>query len=187
MVATTMSLLVEKDLHPAIQLLFLMAADALGDSRDLFFAKPDEFPSYTDHAVPLSPVAKEYFRFGAPYALKFFPFWVVSFFERMWLLLLAVVAVGYPLYRLLPNYRNIHSKIEITGAYQNIREAEDRIRAAKTFEEVHGEIINLVNLEKELTEMWIPIDNMSSYYSLVSALGTVQKLAKERADVLSKI
>ena len=187
MVATTMTLLVKKDLHPAIQLLFLMAADALGDARDLFFAKPDEFPSYTDHAVPLSPIAKEYFRFGSPYGLKFFPFWVVSFFERMWILLLAVVAVGYPLYRLLPNYRNIHSKIEITAAYQNIRETEDRVRAATTYEDMQSELAYLVQLEKDLTEMWIPIDNMSSYYSLVSALSTVQKLAKERADLLSKV
>lgn len=187
MVATTMTLLVEKDLHPAIQLLFLMAADTLGDARDLFFAKPDEFPSYTDHAVPLSPVAKEFFRFGSPYGLKFFPYWVVSFFERMWLLLLAIIAVGYPLYRLLPNYRNIHSKIEITGAYQNIRETEDRIRASKTSEDIQAELVALEQLEKDLTEMWIPIDNMSSYYSLVSALSTVQKLARERADLLSKI
>jgi len=187
MVATTMSLLVEKDLHPAIQLLFLMAADSLGDARDLFFARPDEFPSYTDHAVPLSPIAKEYFRFGSPYALKFFPFWMVSFFERMWILLLAVVAVGYPLYRLLPNYRNIHSKIEITGAYQNIREAEDLLRAATSSEEVQSEMLKLEQIEKDLTEMWIPIDNMSSYYSLVSALSTVQKLAKERLEKLSRV
>lgn len=187
MVATTMTLLVEKDLHPALQLLFLMAADSLGDARDLFFAKPDEFPAYMDHAVPLSPIAKEFFRFGSPRGLKYFPFWVVSFFERMWFLLLAVVAVGYPLYRLLPNYRNIHSKIEITGAYQNIREAEDRVRAAKTAEEIQAEILSIEQLEKDLTEMWIPIDNMSSYYSLVSALSTVQKLARERADELSKL
>lgn len=187
MVATTMTLLVEKDLHPAIQLLFLMAADTLGDARDLFFAKPDEFPAYIDHAVPLSPVAKEFFRFGSPYGLKFFPYWVVSFFERMWLLLVAIIAVGYPLYRLLPNYRNVHSKIEITGAYQNIREAEDRVRAAKTSEQIQAEILVLNQLDKDLTEMWIPIDNMSSYYSLVSALSTVQKLARERADLLSKV
>jgi len=105
----------------------------------------------------------------------------------MWFLLLAVVAVGYPLYRLLPNYRNIHSKIEITGAYQNIRQTEDRVRAAKTAEEIQSEILSIEQLEKDLTEMWIPIDNMSSYYSLVSALSTVQKLARERADELSKL
>jgi TRAP-type uncharacterized transport system substrate-binding protein len=187
MVATTMTLLVEKDMHPALQLLFLMAADALGDSRDLFFAKPDEFPSYTDHTVPLSPIAKEYFRFGSPYGLKFFPFWIVSFFERMWFLLLAIIAVGYPLYRLLPNYRNIHSKIEITGAYQNIREAEDLVRAATSSEALQSEILKLDQIEKDLTEMWIPIDNMSSYYSLVSALSTVQKLARERLEKLTRV
>ena len=187
MAATTMTLIVEKDLHPSIQLLFLMAADKLGDARDLFFAKPDQFPAYIDHSVPLSPVAREYFRFGSPYGLKFFPFWVVSFFERMWLLLVAVVAVGYPLYRLLPNYRNVHSKIEITAAYQNIREAEDRVRSARSSEDIQALILRLNELEKELTEMWIPIDNMSSYYSLTSALSTVQKLARERSEILSKV
>ena len=105
----------------------------------------------------------------------------------MWLLLLAIIAVGYPLYRLLPNYRNVHSKIEITGAYQNIREAEDRVRAAKSSEALQSEIVLLGEIEKDLTEMWIPIDNMSSYYSLVSALSSVQKLARERAETLSKL
>ncbi len=187
MVATTMTLVIEKDLHPAIQLLFLMAADTLGDARDQFFAKPDQFPSYTDHSVPLSQVAKEFFRYGSPYGLKFFPFWLVSFFERMWLLLVAVVAVGYPLYRLLPNYRNIHSKIEITAAYQIIREAEDSVRAAKSAEDIQSLMESLNQIEKDLTEMWIPIDNMSSYYSLTSALSTVQKLARERLETLSKV
>lgn len=187
MVATTMTLIVEKDLHPSIQLLFLMAADTLGDARDQFFAKPDQFPSYIDHSVPLSPVAKEFFRFGSPYGLKFFPFWVVSFFERMWLLLVAIVAVGYPLYRLLPNYRNIHSKIEITAAYQNIREAEDNVRAAKSAEDLQSLILTLKQIEHDLTEMWIPIDNLSSYYSLISALNSVQKLAKDRSETLSKV
>ncbi len=58
MVSTSLTLIVEKDLHPAIQLLFLMAMEEIGDSRDQFFAKQDEFPSYKDSNIPLSPIAQ---------------------------------------------------------------------------------------------------------------------------------
>ena len=185
MVSSSLTLLIDQGLHPALQLLFLMAADKFGDARDQFFARPDEFPAYKDQALPLSPVAKQYFDEGPPVSLRYVPFWAASFLNRMWLLVLGVVAVGYPLFRLTPNYRHTNSRIQIASAYEDVRKLEQAARTATRQDQIDHIMSELTNLETEIDEIPVPTDTMSHYYSLWSALNIVQKYTKDRSETLS--
>ncbi|MCX7222502.1 MAG: hypothetical protein NTW89_06365, partial [Burkholderiales bacterium] len=88
MVATSLTLVVEKDLHPALQLLFLMAIDSLADVRDQFFSKQDDFPSHRDTNIPLSPIAKQYVTQGPPDTLNYVGFILTSLINRIWFFIL---------------------------------------------------------------------------------------------------
>lgn len=180
MVSSSMVLLVEEDLHPAIQLLFMMASDEFGDARDQFFARPDEFPSYRDHSVPLSPIAKHYFESGTPIAARFLPFWVASFIDRMWLLLLAIVTVAFPLFKMLPNYRLTRVRIELSTAYENLRQIESQMLRAQNKEEFEENLAELNALEEAISELIIPPNHLNQYYSLWSAVNIVRKNTVDR-------
>lgn len=186
MVSSSLTLLIDQKLHPALQLLFLMAADKFGDARDQFFARPDEFPAYRDQAVPLSPVAKQYFDQGPPISLRYVPFWVASFLNRIWLLVLAVLAIGYPLFRLTPNYRHTNSRLEIASAYEDVRTLEQAARNATTHTQIEHILSALKELETEIDAIPVPTDSMSTYYSLWGALNIVHKYAKDRFEILTK-
>jgi TRAP-type uncharacterized transport system substrate-binding protein len=180
MIASTTTLLVESDTHPAIQLLFLMAADHISDDRNQFFAKPEFFPAYLDHSVPLSPVAKRFYDSGPPALAHLLPLWLASYVDRMWLL--AVIAIAYPLYRAVPSYRRFRSELLITGAYEELKALETAIERAEGHETLHALIVELGLLESEIAGTWISADHMSSFYGLKSAVNMVRQRAGARQE-----
>ena len=65
-------------------------------SVQLFFAGRNEFPSYVDPLVPLSPVASKFYDYGPPPATRYLPFWIAGFVDRAWVLLLTLAAISHP-------------------------------------------------------------------------------------------
>ena len=183
MVATSLTLVVEKDLHPALQLLFLMAMDHLGDSRDQFFARPDEFPSYKDGTIPLAPLAKHYFSIGPPTGVRHLPFWVASFIDRIWFLVLGSLAIAYPLYHLIPNYRTTLGQLKVNDAYDMLHDTQQRFSQAQTQEEFDQVMQDFLQLQHEI-EDWIPILNIPAYYALIRPIEHIKKVAIERQNFL---
>jgi len=183
MVATSLNLVVEKSLHPALQLLFLMATDHLGDSRDQFFAKPDEFPSYKDPSIPLAPLAKQYFSNGPPTSLQYLPFWAASFIDRIWFFVLGSLAVIYPLYRLIPNYRTTLGQLKVNDAYEMLHATQLRFAQAQTQEEFDHIMQDFLQLQHEI-EDWIPKLNIPAYYALLRPIELIKKVALERQAFL---
>ena len=185
MVATSLTLIVEKELHPALQLLFLMAIDHLGDSRDQFFAKQDEFPSYKDHSIPLAPLAKQYLTKGMPSSLHDLPFWLASLVDRLWFFILSALAIVYPLYRLIPNYRTTLGQLKVNDAYDMLHEVHQRFLQAQNQQEFDSIRQDFVQLEREI-EKWIPRLSIPAYYGLLRPVEQIKKVMAERQSFLNQ-
>lgn len=97
LLSSTITLLVEEKMHPAHQWAFLLAIKELSEERGAFFSRPGEFPAYSDKSVELSPAARLYFDQGVPASFQYLPLWLASLYERLWLLVLAVLAPLVPL------------------------------------------------------------------------------------------
>ena len=79
MLASSTTLAVDKDMHPAIQWLFLMAAREIGLDRSQIVAKPGFFPAYLDRSLPLSPVVRSYYDSGRmPATFDYLPYWLAT-------------------------------------------------------------------------------------------------------------
>jgi hypothetical protein len=101
LIATTTTLAVRKDLHPALQLALLMSSkEIIQDSSRLFFSKRNEFPAYVDPSIPISPVARSFYNYGPSKATEYLPYWLAVFIDRFWLVVLAAFAIIYPLSKL---------------------------------------------------------------------------------------
>jgi hypothetical protein len=185
MVSTTLSLVVEKNLHPALQLLFLMAMDHLGESRDQFFAKQDEFPSHKDSNVPLAPIAKKYFTNGAPVALSYVGFRLASLSDRIWFFILSALAIVYPLYRLIPNFRSTLGDIKISDAQDMLYDLQERFVRAETIEQFDVVMRDFIQFQQEVNAL-IPRISVSHYYQLARPTEYVKKVSQERREVISR-
>ncbi len=185
MVSTTLSVVVEKNLHPALQLLFLMAMDHLGDSRDQFFAKQDEFPSHKDSNLPLAPIAKQYLTHGAPVALNYVGFRLASLSDRIWFFILSALAILYPLYRLIPNFRATLGDIKVSDAQDMLYELQGRFVRAETVEQFDVVMRDFIQFQQEVNAL-IPRISVSHYYQLARPIEYVKKVSQERHELLRR-
>ena len=185
--ATTMSLLVNHSMHPAIQQMFLMAAVQISGDRNHFFAHADYFPIYLDRAIPLSDTAKSFYDKGPPSLTHIMPFWLASFVDRMWLSILAIFAMLLPLYRLIPRYRRFHSDLVINGAYEELKRIDSVMLSSIDLLALDKVLAELQDLETEIADTWISSDNLNDYYSLRKAIDHVRQQANHKLNKITNM
>ncbi|MFM8340258.1 MAG: TAXI family TRAP transporter solute-binding subunit [Fluviibacter sp.] len=186
MIASTITLLVEKTMHPALQLLFLQATDAIAEESDRFFGRTDQFPAYIDKSIPMSAVADRYFSKGAPWLTGHLPFWLVSYVDRMWLLVLGVFAIVLPLFRLVPNYRLFRSRQLISDAYDELKLIEERMYSATSVHQLRYLSERIDMLDGELGDVWVSSDETNRFYTMKSAIGLVRREIQSRIEALDR-
>ena len=174
MLASTVTLLVEDDMHPVIQQIFLLAADKISNEVDQFFANPEFFPGYVDHAIPLSPIARRFYDEGPPAFRNNLPLWLINYVDRLWFLIVGTIAVVYPLLKLFPSYRHMRSALLISEAYSEIKKIEQSARQAQSDEELQALVDELTALDAESSGSWISSVEINEFYSMKSALDLVR-------------
>ena len=126
LLSTTTNLLIDDRLHPAIQLLLLEAAKEINGEKS-YFANAGQFPSYMNSEAPLSEEAKYFYQKGTPVLMKYLPFWMAEFLERMFLLLVPFAAFAYPIIKSIPNYRVNLARKQINSIYKELDKFEHEI------------------------------------------------------------
>ena len=143
LISTTTNLLIDDRLHPAIQVLFLEAAQAINGSKS-YFSKAGEFPVYMNTEAPLSNEAKFFYEKGTPTLMKYLPFWLAEFLERMFFLILPFAAFAYPIIKSIPSYRTNLAKKQINSIYKELDKFEQN--TIQTFDpNRRGEYIETLN------------------------------------------
>ena len=175
MLASTVTLLVESDMHPAIQQLFLLATKKISAEANQFFAKPDFFPAYVDHTIKLSPIAQRYYDHGPPPLDGVLPHWLTSYLDRVWLLVVGGFAIIYPLFNIFPSYRRIHSTMLISDAYEDIQKIENLAVQAHTAAELKSLVDQLDKIDADTRESWISSDEINKLYTMKSALNLIRQ------------
>lgn len=172
LVATTTSVVVKKDMHPDLQLAFLMTMKQMNrDSQNLFFAKRNEFPAYVDPVVPLSPVAAHFYDYGPPQTMRYFPFWIAGFIDRAWLLLLGLVAIFYPLSKLNLHIRKLRFMVQERPFYEQLLEIDAMLSTRQLTDAEKEEVWKrLTTINAHAIRHGIPIGEESHYFDLVNAI-----------------
>ena len=116
LLANTANLVIRRDLHPALAYLLLEAAVKVYGTPELLH-RPGEFPGAKAAGFPLAPEARRYFQTGRPFLQRYLPFWLANFIERMLVLLIPLVAVVYPVVKLLPEWFFWRVKNKIYKSY----------------------------------------------------------------------
>jgi TRAP-type uncharacterized transport system substrate-binding protein len=173
MPATSTVLLVNDDLHPAIQYLFLKASKDLNRRHKPFFNRPGGFPAYIDHSVPESTIAARFYEKGLFPLDHYLPFWLSSFMERIWFYLLAGLAIIYPLMRFSPRYRFVHFQLSINRAYVIMKSIEEQLDASSSLAEIQAQEVALDELTRSAKSLWVPEGGKEAYYQLLQNIGVV--------------
>lgn len=180
MVASTISLLVENDLHPAIQELFLLAAREINKEQSHIFDKPDQFPAFVDKTIKISPVAQKFYDSGPPFLYRRVPLWLANYVERIWFYLFGFIAILFPISKLLPSLRVKHSVWVVADAYEEIQRVERESSGDVTDEQLQGFIERLDKLDRETTHVWVIPDEMNRLYTMKGAINLLRMKLYQR-------
>jgi hypothetical protein len=101
LIAPTTNLIVRDTMHPALMYLLLDAATDIHGSAG-WVSKAGEFPAPMPQDFPLSEQAEKFYKTGRPFFLDYLPFWAAVLLDRLVKVFLPVLAVIFPLMRVLP-------------------------------------------------------------------------------------
>ncbi|MES2100005.1 MAG: TAXI family TRAP transporter solute-binding subunit, partial [Pseudomonadota bacterium] len=101
LIAPTATLLARAETHPALLQLFMQAAQQVHGGAGWFQRKGD-FPKAGGTEQPLAKEAQRFYASGTPVLQRYLPFWFANLIERMWPVLVTIIAVLIPLSRMLP-------------------------------------------------------------------------------------
>jgi len=162
LIASTASLLIREDLHPAIQFLLLQAANEIHSPGGVL-NRPGQFPAPEPVDVPLSEEAGPFYKSGGSFLQRHLPFWLWVFTSRLLLLLIPLAGIVYPLSRAIPALVDLVVNTRLNRLYRELRDVEGRIDRNESHEDVAA---ILEGLENKTRQMRVPARNARALYTL---------------------
>jgi TRAP transporter TAXI family solute receptor len=164
LLATKTSLVVRRDLQPAVQYLLLDAATVIHSPPELFH-KAGEFPAAEAIDWPLSGNARQFYKSGMPFLQHYLPLWLAVLTEQLAILLIPLAAVVYPLVRALPAIYGWRVRQRIYRLYGELKVLELRV---ENDNERRSEALlaELSKLEGRVARLRVPVSFAEMVYTL---------------------
>lgn len=181
LVAPTTQLVARPDLHPALINLLLMAAKEVhkfgGD-----FEREGEFPAPKYLDFELSPEAERFYKFGPPFLQRYLPFWVAIFVSRMTILLLPLVAVFLPIFKLMPLIYRWRMRSRIYRWYSKLRAIDPERHKQETTERLQEYLVKLARIEEKVSNISVPPSFSEELYHLRMHIDMLQNKLKQMIE-----
>ena len=151
LVAPMASLLVRRDLHPAVQYLLLQAAEEMHSGPGAL-RRPGQFPAAQPDDVPLSKEARDFYKSGGSFFQRHLPFWLSVLATRLVLVLVPLLGLLYPLLRILPAAIQYVIERRVNALYAELRRIEARVGGEPAREVTR----DLARLEEKILRARVP-------------------------------
>lgn len=177
LIAPTATLVAREDLHPALVNLFVQAAAEIHGGAGWFHRK-DEFPTARYSEIPVSPVAQKFYKNGPPLLQRYLPFWLANFFERMWVVVVALGALILPLSRVIPPLYvwRVRSRVyRWYGLLRSVEQAIEGVPPERRDEVYRQQLRHLNEIEERVNRISIPLSFADELYRLRSHINFVRR------------
>jgi len=171
LIATTTTLVAREGTHPALLQLFVQAAHNIHGGTS-WLARAGQFPSPQNTELPLAKEAERYYRNGPPLLQRYLPFWLANLIDRMWVVLVSIVAVLIPLARVVPPLYQFRIRSRIFRWYRQLGDIEDTLRRKSTSP---ADLLDQVNkLDAKVQHVSVPLSYADQLYDLRSHIQLVR-------------
>ena len=171
LIAPTAMLVARDDIHPALVQLFVQAARSIHGEAG-WFQRRAEFPSERSLEWPLAREAERTLRGGTPWLQRYLPFWLANLIDRMWVVLLSIVAVLIPLSRVVPPLYEFKVRSRIFRWYGQLRDIEESVDDGDGA--TQRMIERLDQLEARVERLTVPLSYADELYALRSHIRMVR-------------
>ncbi len=175
LIGTTTQIAVKKNMHPDLQTLLLIAAKDELRSTQLFFGNRNDFPAYVDPTIPASPAAINFYERGTSLTMRYLPYWALGLADRLWALLLPLLAFLYPISKLHAFASKHRYDLKQHDIYHELLEIE-RMLLDETITE-HDKFAlsqRIKVLNRKAIKMGVPFGMEKPYFQILSAISLLR-------------
>ncbi len=183
LISPTANLIARDTLHPALADLLLQAAARIHEAPGLL-DKPGEFPSPRDSGFPLSEEARRFFRSGPPLLQRYLPFWAATLVDRLWVMLVPLIAVVVPLVKLVPPVYRWRVRSRIYRWYARLKEIELQLESDQGKTELEEMLGRLDRLDRSVNRIPTPLAHSENVYNFRAHIDLVRARVIERLGKL---
>jgi len=180
MIAVATTIIAENTLHPDIQYLLLEASRDMNQRNEIVFDYPGGFPAFTEKGIPRSDVAVKFYEKGPPSLKQELPHWLASFLEVAWFAIVAIFAVIYPLFQLIPGYRKTIFDMHASHLYSELFDLNRECEHAKTLAEINVCIAKVNEINEVILKTWVPKGAKESYGNLLNVLNILVNQSRDK-------
>jgi TRAP transporter TAXI family solute receptor len=180
LLAPAANLVVREDFHPALAELLLIEARKIHGYAGIF-EEGHEFPSRNYLEYPIADAAQRFFDSGPSLLQRYLPFWAANLIDRLKIMLLPLIALAYPFFKLVPPTYDWRMRSRINRWYRQLQLIERSVEAGATHDELRRRFAELEALEQKVRHLSMPVAYGNLLYSLR------QHIAMLRDEVLSAI
>jgi TRAP-type uncharacterized transport system substrate-binding protein len=162
LISPTANLLARDGLHPALSYLLLRAASEVHSSAGLL-DKAGEFPAPRESGFPLSQEARRYYQVGVPFLQRYLPFWAANLVDRLWVMLVPIIAVVVPLGRIVPAAYRWRVRSRVFRWYANLKQIELQLDDGGEHD-LHAMLERLDETERAVNHIRTPLAYAENLY-----------------------
>ncbi len=179
LLAPTANLAVREDFHPALAVLLLQAAKKIHHDATLFSRK-GVFPNASGLEFPISDVAERYYQKGAPFLMRFLPFWAAIMIDRMVVMLIPLIALLFPLFKIMPPLYRWRVRSRIYRWYRELQAVDDQAHGLELDPDQQQVLCKeLDQIENEVNKVKAPLSYADQVYNLLLHIDLVRKKINE--------
>ncbi len=180
LIAPTANLVVRDDLHKSLSILLLQAMEKNHGNNNLF-SSHGFFPSEQLTAFPVSDVAERFLKVGPPFLMKYLPFWIATFVDRMIVLTLPLMLLIIPLFKIVPPLYRWRIRSKVYRWYEQLQKVDDRIHVARLSNEEYEDLLQEIDrISEEVSKLNTPLSNADQVYNLLIHIDLVRKSIQEK-------
>jgi TRAP-type uncharacterized transport system substrate-binding protein len=173
LVAAKASLVVRKDLHPAIQFMLLRAARQIHAAASVF-NQANEFPADDAVGLPLSDAARRFHKQDLPFLYNYLPYWIADLIGKLVFLLIPIIGILIPMMRSLPKVYDWTIRHRIRRLYAMLRHVDDRLKTADGKDDIGRIAAEIEHLEDQANALKVPVAYANQLYDLRQHIGVVR-------------
>ncbi|KFE68424.1 TAXI family TRAP transporter solute-binding subunit [Hyalangium minutum] len=174
LLAPTANLVAKDSLHPALAYLLMRTASELHGSAGML-DRSGEFPAPLEAGFPLSSEAKRYYTAGVPFLQRYLPFWAANLVDRLWVMLVPIIAVVVPLGRAVPAFFLWRVRSRIHKWYASLKEIELQLEESPGKEMLEDMLKRLEEAERAVNRIPVPLAYAENLYFFREHIDVVRR------------
>ena len=173
LLAPAANLVADENFHPALVSLLLQAATAIHGEGSLL-DEPGSFPNTRNLDFPLDDDARRFFRHGPPFLQRYLPFWTANLIDRMKIMLIPLLTLLVPLFKVMPPAYRWRVRRKIYRWYVELRALDVAGPEKLDTEQLQQLLQKLDRIEFDVRKVSVPLSYTDELYDLRQHIGLVR-------------